>query len=383
MADGQLNVIELDHVRKEYGDFVAVHDANFAIGNGEFFAMLGPSGCGKTTTLKMIAGFEQPTSGRVLLDGVDVSAVPPYRRNVNTVFQQYALFPHMTVFDNVAFGPRSAKKLEDWRVKKDVMEMLEVVRLDKFANRKPSQLSGGQQQRVALARALVNYPSALLLDEPLAALDLKLREAMQIELKRIQREVGISFVFVTHDQGEAITMSDRIAVMSEGVVEQIGTPEEIYKSPASLFVAGFIGSANLVPATVESVNGSTLQVRTTGGSALAVPQPRVPMRVDDKVCVMLRPERLHPVQAESASGCSLEGTLTDLVYQGATARLIVKQADGTELSALIDASALPTWALVGQRLLLEWVPDSPYVLAGWPERAGATTTNVDHVEAAL
>jgi len=287
------------------------------------------------------------------------------------------------VFDNVAFGPRSAKKLEDWRVKKDVMEMLEVVRLDKFANRKPSQLSGGQQQRVALARALVNYPSALLLDEPLAALDLKLREAMQIELKRIQREVGISFVFVTHDQGEAITMSDRIAVMSEGVVEQIGTPEEIYKSPASLFVAGFIGSANLVPATVESVNGSTLQVRTTGGSALAVPQPRVPMRVDDKVCVMLRPERLHPVQAESASGCSLGGTLTDLVYQGATARLIVKQADGTELSALIDASALPDWALVGQRLLLEWVPDSPYVLAGWPERAGATTTNVDHVEAAL
>ena len=383
MADGHLNVIELDHVRKEYGDFVAVHDANFAIGNGEFFAMLGPSGCGKTTTLKMIAGFEQPTSGRVLLDGVDVSAVPPYRRNVNTVFQQYALFPHMTVFDNVAFGPRSAKKLEDWRVKKDVMEMLEVVRLDKFANRKPSQLSGGQQQRVALARALVNYPSALLLDEPLAALDLKLREAMQIELKRIQREVGISFVFVTHDQGEAITMSDRIAVMSEGVVEQIGTPEEIYKSPASLFVAGFIGSANLVPATVESVNGSTLQVRTTGGSALAVPQPRVPMRVDDKVCVMLRPERLHPVQAESASGCSLGGTLTDLVYQGATARLIVKQADGTELSALIDASALPDWALVGQRLLLEWVPDSPYVLAGWPKRAGATTTNVDHVEAAL
>jgi len=383
MTDGQLHVIELDRVRKQYGDFVAVHDANFAIGNGEFFAMLGPSGCGKTTTLKMIAGFEQPSSGRVLLDGVDVSAVPPYRRNVNTVFQQYALFPHMSVFDNVAFGPRSAKKLDESRVKKDVMEMLEVVRLDKFANRKPSQLSGGQQQRVALARALVNYPSALLLDEPLAALDLKLREAMQIELKRIQREVGISFVFVTHDQGEAITMSDRIAVMSEGVVEQIGTPEEIYKSPASLFVAGFIGSANLVPATVESANGRSMQLRTSGGATLAVPQSATAMSVGDRVCVMLRPERLQPAQSASTPGCALEGTLTDLVYQGATARLIVKQADGTELSALIDASALPAWAQVGQRLLLEWTPASPFVLAGWPERAGATTTNVDHVEAAL
>jgi len=383
MTDGQLHVIELDRVRKQYGDFVAVHDANFAIGNGEFFAMLGPSGCGKTTTLKMIAGFEQPSSGRVLLDGVDVSAVPPYRRNVNTVFQQYALFPHMSVFDNVAFGPRSAKKLDESRIKKDVMEMLEVVRLDKFANRKPSQLSGGQQQRVALARALVNYPSALLLDEPLAALDLKLREAMQIELKRIQREVGISFVFVTHDQGEAITMSDRIAVMSEGVVEQIGTPEDIYKSPASLFVAGFIGSANLVPATVESLSGSTMQVRTTGGAKLAVPTGGMNFAQGDKVCVMLRPERLNPVQALAAAGSGLEGTLTDLVYQGATARLIVKQHDGTELSALVDANSLPSWVTAGQHLWLEWPADCPYVLAGWPERAGATTTNVDHVEAAL
>jgi spermidine/putrescine transport system ATP-binding protein len=384
MADGQRNVIELDHVRKEYGDFVAVHDADFSIGNGEFFAMLGPSGCGKTTTLKMIAGFEQPTSGRVLLDGVDVSSVPPYRRNVNTVFQQYALFPHMTVFDNVAFGPRSAKKLEESRIKTDVMEMLEVVRLDKFVNRKPSQLSGGQQQRVALARALVNFPSALLLDEPLAALDLKLREAMQIELKRIQREVGISFVFVTHDQGEAITMSDRIAVMSEGVVEQIGTPEEIYKSPASLFVAGFIGSANLLPATVQSRSGATLQVRTTGGATLAVPAtPALAGATGDQVCVMLRPERLRPTQSLTQPGCGLEGMLTDLVYQGATARLIVKQPDDTELSALVDANSLPSWVVAGQRLHLEWDADCPYVLAGWPERAGATTTNVDHVEAAL
>ena len=223
---------------------------------GEFFSLLGPSGCGKTTLLKMIAGFERPTSGQVLLEGVDVSDVPPHQRNVNTVFQQYALFPHMSVYDNVAFGLR-AKKVPAAETRRRALEMLEVVRLGEFANRRPAQLSGGQQQRVALARALVNLPSALLLDEPLAALDLKLREAMQLELKRIQREVGITFIFVTHDQGEALTMSDRIAVMSRGRVEQIGTPQEIYDAPASIFVAGFIGSANLLPGTLEAVDGGT------------------------------------------------------------------------------------------------------------------------------
>ena len=210
------DVIVLDGVRKEFGTFVAVDRADFAIRRGEFFSLLGPSGCGKTTLLKMIAGFERPTSGRVMLEGVDVSDVPPHKRNVNTVFQQYALFPHMSVFDNVAFGLR-AKKVESAEVRRRAMEMLDVVRLAEFAARRPAQLSGGQQQRVALARALVNLPSALLLDEPLAALDLKLREAMQIELKRIQREIGITFIFVTHDQGEALTMSDRMAVMSRGL----------------------------------------------------------------------------------------------------------------------------------------------------------------------
>ncbi|MEO8140429.1 MAG: ATP-binding cassette domain-containing protein, partial [Gemmatimonadota bacterium] len=210
-------VITLDHVSKHFGDYIAVHEAHFTIGKGEFFSMLGPSGCGKTTTLRMIAGFEQPSGGHILLEGEDVSTTPPYRRNVNTVFQHYALFPHMSVRDNVAFGPRS-KKLPEPEVAKRVGELLKVVRLDTFADRKPAQLSGGQQQRVALARALVNYPSALLLDEPLGALDLKLRQAMQIELKRIQREVGITFIYVTHDQEEALTMSDRIAVMNEGRV---------------------------------------------------------------------------------------------------------------------------------------------------------------------
>src|SRR6266508_552489 len=253
-ADARDPVITLEHVVKRFGGYVAVEKADFAIERGEFFALLGPSGCGKTTTLRMIAGFEQPSAGRILLEGKDVSRVPPYRRNVNTVFQHYALFPHMSVADNVAFGPRSLK-LTDEETRRRVRELLEVVRLTQYSTRKPAQLSGGQQQRVALARALANYPSALLLDEPLGALDLKLRQAMQIELKRIQREVGITFIYVTHDQEEALTMSDRIAVMNEGRVEQIGTPEEIYHSPTSVFVANFIGVANLLPATVVQANG--------------------------------------------------------------------------------------------------------------------------------
>ena len=284
------DVIQLVDVRKAFGDFVAVERADFAIKEGEFFAMLGPSGCGKTTTLKKIAGFEQPTSGKVLLNGEDVSRVPPYKRNVNTVFQQYALFPHMTVIDNVRFGPKS-KRVPKAEYETSVAEILDVVRLKDFASRKPSQLSGGQQQRVALARALVNFPSALLLDEPLAALDLKLREAMQFELKRIQREVGITFVFVTHDQGEALTMSDRIAVMSDGNVEQIGTPEEIYNSPSSLFVAGFIGSANLLPGEVTGRDGEDTIVQLRSGSSVRS-RAANDHAIGDKVSVMLRPERL-------------------------------------------------------------------------------------------
>src|SRR3989304_3589546 len=236
-------VITLEHVSKRFGSFIAVEEMNLGIERGEFFSLLGPSGCGKTTTLRMVAGFETPTTGRIILEGQDCSDVPPYRRNLNRVFQQYALSPHMNVFDNVAFGPRS-RRLPAREVRSRVEAMLEIVHLTGFGARKPAQLSGGQQQRVALARALVNYPSALLLDEPLGALDLKLRQAMQIELKRIQREVNITFIYVTPDQEEGLTMSDRIAVMNEGRVEQIGTPQEIYHSPASVFVANFIGSAN-------------------------------------------------------------------------------------------------------------------------------------------
>jgi spermidine/putrescine transport system ATP-binding protein len=317
-----------------------------------------------------------------MLDGVDVSDVPAYKRNVNTVFQQYALFPHMTVFDNVAFGPRS-KKIDESKIKASVMEMLEIVRLGEFAKRNPSQLSGGQQQRVALARALVNYPSALLLDEPLAALDLKLREAMQIELKRIQREVGISFIFVTHDQGEALTMSDRIAVMSQGHVEQIGTPQDIYRSPASLFVAGFIGSANLLPGTVQSHDGADAVVALKAGSTIRVAGQAGAHAIGAHVSVMLRPERLQPSEHVDSQGQSLHGTLTDLVFQGATARMIVRLADGTELTCLADSSARMPQIAVGATINVSWGVDCGYILDGWPEKAGSNTTDIDHIESTL
>jgi spermidine/putrescine transport system ATP-binding protein len=371
-------VIQLDHVRKSFGDFVAVEHADFGIRQGEFFAMLGPSGCGKTTTLKMIAGFEQPTSGKVLLNGADVSRVPPYKRNVNTVFQQYALFPHMTVADNVRFGPKS-KKVPKSQYEPNVAQMLEVVRLGEFADRRPSQLSGGQQQRVALARALVNFPSALLLDEPLAALDLKLREAMQFELKRIQREVGITFVFVTHDQGEALTMSDRIAVMSEGRVEQIGTPQEIYNSPASLFVAGFIGSANLLPGDVVGTDGDDTVVTLTAGHTVRA-RTDIERPAGTPVSVMLRPERLTASATSRDDGRSIEGTVADVVFQGATARIVVHLKDESEvIASVVTGSDLP-FLMPGNTVHLNWDPGSAFLLQGWPRRPGATASDIDTLE---
>jgi spermidine/putrescine transport system ATP-binding protein len=357
-------VIKLDNVRKEFGDFVAVDQAHFEIERGEFFAMLGPSGCGKTTTLKMIAGFEQPTSGRVILEGADVSRVPPYTRNLNTVFQQYALFPHMSVIDNVRFGPR-AKRISKAEYERNVQEMLAVVRLEAFADRKPKMLSGGQQQRVALARALVNYPSALLLDEPLAALDLKLREAMQFELKRIQREVGITFVFVTHDQGEALTMSDRIAVMSEGRVEQIGTPQEIYDRPATLFVAGFIGSANLLAGTVVAHDGEDRVVQLPSGTTVRGRSDQ-PLPLDSPASVMLRPERLNVSNQPAAAGRSIEVTVADIVFQGASARLRVMLADETEMVTNVMSGTDLPFLHPGSTIYLSWNPGSAYVIPGWP-----------------
>src|SRR3954470_16471047 len=259
--------IELVGIAKRFqsrrGVVTAVERVDLTIVEGEFFSLLGPSGCGKTTTLRMIGGFEEPSEGQILLYGRDVVGVPPNHRDVNMVFQSYALFPHMSVYDNVAFGLRR-KGVDGAEVNRRVSQMLDLVQLEGKSDRRPRELSGGQQQRVALARALVNRPRALLPDEPLAALDLKLRQAMQIELKRIQREVGITFIFVTHDQNEALTMSDRLVVMNAGRIEQLGTPEDIYHHPRSVFVAGFIGQANLWPVAVDSREGDTAMV-TVGG----------------------------------------------------------------------------------------------------------------------
>jgi spermidine/putrescine transport system ATP-binding protein len=358
-------VIEISHVSKRFGDFVAVDDADFGIRRGEFFSMLGPSGCGKTTTLRMIAGFEQPTEGEVRLDGRDVSKVPPYKRHVNTVFQQYALFPHMSVFDNVAFGPRSTK-VPKAEIAERVRTMLEVVRLADFAQRKPTQLSGGQQQRVALARALVNYPSALLLDEPLGALDLKLRQTMQLELKRIQREVGITFVFVTHDQEEALTMSDRIAVMNEGRVEQIGTPEEIYHRPASVFVAGFIGVANLIPAVVGDIAGEQVTV-DAAGQRLAVPRSDAALRAGDAAVVMVRPERLHlSTDAPATMGSAVEVSVADLTFQGPVVRTALRTDAGAELVAHIGPEDDLPMLRPGDRLWASWDLDAACLLRAAP-----------------
>jgi spermidine/putrescine transport system ATP-binding protein len=357
-------------VHKRYGAVVAVERASFDIPRAEFFSLLGPSGCGKTTMLRMIAGFEPVTSGRIRLDGADVSNVPPYRRNVNTVFQQYALFPHMTVFDNVAFGPR-AKQLERGEIDRRVKQMLEVVRLSELAGRRPEQLSGGQRQRVALARALVNFPSALLLDEPLSALDLKLRQAMQLELKRIQREVGITFIFVTHDQEEALTMSDRIAVMSEGRLEQVGTPEEIYDSPATVFVAGFIGMANFLPARVESVNNGRAVVRLAGDRRAEVPTALGSRGAGDAGVVMVRPERLRLGSVEPGPGTnSIPVTMVEAIFQGPVVRYVLRDSGGTEVLAHLDGNARPAGLERGARIWAAWDPEASRLLPPRPAARG-------------
>nr|WP_205267783.1 ABC transporter ATP-binding protein [Mycolicibacterium sphagni] len=355
-------VIEIDHVVKRFEDYVAVADADFSIGAGEFFSMLGPSGCGKTTTLRMIAGFEQPTEGAIRLEGVDVSRVPPHKRNVNTVFQHYALFPHMTVWDNVAYGPRSQKK-DKATVKKSVDEMLEIVRLTDFAQRKPAQLSGGQQQRVALARALVNYPSALLLDEPLGALDLKLRHVMQFELKRIQREVGITFVYVTHDQEEALTMSDRIAVMNQGNVEQIGTPTEIYDRPATVFVAGFIGQANLWHGRQTGrSNRDYVEVEVLGTTLKARPGDTT-IEPGGEATLMVRPERVR-VSMEQPTGdvAAVAAKVVDLTFQGPVLRLSLAAADDSPILAHIGPEQNLPLLRPGDDVFVCWAPEASLVL---------------------
>jgi spermidine/putrescine transport system ATP-binding protein len=373
--------VRLDYVTKRFGSAVAVDNVTLDIHPGEFLALLGPSGCGKTTCLRMIAGFEQPDSGEVFISGVPVAGVPAHKREVNTVFQSYSLFPHMSVLDNVAFGPRS-RGVDKASARAMAQEMLDVVRLGDFGSRKPSQMSGGQQQRVALARALVNKPSALLLDEPLAALDLKLRKAMQFELKRIQREVGITFIFVTHDQEEALTMSDRIAVMSQGRVEQVGTPEQIYTQPASVFVAGFIGSANLLPATVSWADGERVVARLAGGAEVGCERGGRSFSIGQSVTVMLRPERLALDETERTGRTGLWTTVTNRVFHGASSDVVVRTEDGTELIADLEADDGLSCA-IGERLFLSWANDSAWILPEATVHAGATSTDIEQVEASL
>ncbi len=286
--------VELRDVTKRFGDSVAVNDLTLQIRDGEFFSLIGPSGCGKTTTLRMIAGFEQPTEGEIFIGGEHVEGIPAHRRPVNTVFQNYALFPHMSVAQNVAFG-LEMQKLPAADIKQRVAEALELVRLPQMAERKPRQLSGGQQQRVALARALVNRPQVLLLDEPLGALDLKLRRAMQIELKHIQTEVGITFIYVTHDQEEAMTMSDRIGIMNEGVLQQVGSPNEVYERPNNRFVADFIGETNFLPATVTRLETEEdyPMVALQGGVRVLAANEGHDLRLGQEVTLTIRPERIN------------------------------------------------------------------------------------------
>jgi spermidine/putrescine transport system ATP-binding protein len=361
--------VRLDRVTKRFHDVVAVDDLSMDIRPGEFFSLLGPSGCGKTTTLRMIGGFEEATAGTIFLGDVDVTNLPPFKRDVNTVFQNYALFPHLSVFENVAFGLRR-RKVAGSELNRRVGEMLELVELPGYERRKPSQLSGGQQQRVALARALINHPRVLLLDEPLGALDLKLRKQMQIELKRIQTEVGITFIYVTHDQEEAMTMSDRIAVMRHGRIEQLGSPEELYEHPTTGFVAGFLGVSNLLDGSVVGRDGKWVSVRLADGSTVRAPAERV--NGAQSVRVGVRPEKLRVVPASAGEGSgpngdlnSLGGTVLDASYIGVSTQYLIETGDGHRLVVYaqnLETSGASEALADGQQVRVSWKPQHTFVI---------------------
>jgi spermidine/putrescine transport system ATP-binding protein len=364
--------VRLVDVTKQFGpEIVAVDHVNLEVEDGEFFSLLGPSGCGKTTTLRMIGGFEQPTTGLIELQGQDVTWLPPFKRNVNTVFQSYALFPHLTIFENVAFGLRR-RGVASSEVRSRVGEMLALVELPGFEKRRPNQISGGQAQRVALARALINRPAVLLLDEPLGALDLKLRKQMQVELKRIQQEVGITFIYVTHDQEEAMTMSDRIAVMSGGHYEQLGPPEELYERPKTRFVAGFLGVSNLLRGRCDGSADGFAVIRLQDETPIRVPRDLVDGQAEIEVGV--RPEKIRILEEEGgadggapAARNHLGGTIKDASYQGVSTQYIVDIGHGQTVTvyeqnvARTEAGSL--WRQ-GDTVKLAWAPEHTFVVAG-------------------
>jgi spermidine/putrescine transport system ATP-binding protein len=345
--------VRLVEVTKRFEDVVAVDNLSLGIERGSFFALLGPSGCGKTTTLRMIGGFEQPTEGAIYLGDRNVSGLPPYKRDVNTVFQSYALFPHLSVFENVAFGLRRRAVRGD-TLRGRVDAMLRIVGLEGMGKRKPRQLSGGQQQRVALARALVNKPQVLLLDEPLGALDLKLRKQMQLELKGIQHDVGITFIHVTHDQEEAMTMADRIAVMNHGRIEQLGTPAELYETPATAYVAGFLGASNLIAGTVSGAD----TVRLRHGKDVRVPPETLAGRTGE-VSVGIRPEKIELGDEQENV---LTGTVVEQAYVGVATQYIVETECGRLTVYRQNATPELNGAAPGQQLMLSWSPGSTFVV---------------------
>jgi spermidine/putrescine transport system ATP-binding protein len=345
--------VRLVEVTKRFDDVTAVDRLSLEIEHGSFFALLGPSGCGKTTTLRMIGGFEQPTEGQIYLADTEVSGLPSYKRDVNTVFQSYALFPHLSVFENVAFGLRR-QGVRGETLTGQVNEILRLVGLEGMGKRKPRQLSGGQQQRVAVARALVNKPKVLLLDEPLGALDLKLRKQMQLELKGIQHDIGITFVHVTHDQEEAMTMADQIAVMNHGRIEQLGTPTELYETPSTAFVAGFLGVSNLIPGMVSGSD----TVRLHSGPEVRVRPDALAGRTGE-VAVGIRPEKIELGQGQPNS---LEGTVVEQAYVGVSTQYIVETGCGRLTVYRQNASPGLNGAAAGQRLTLSWSPESTFVV---------------------